>query len=191
MTSKKWIKKTQSPRSVASEAKAALQSLVKSAKVKPRHKWQDMADLISKGDGIMDATPWGFTVAEPDGSREVEVDGGWTEEHYQFLVPILSQVDEAQLNKAMIARAVLEAKLHGMGVKSQIQGSACLLRSTVSMKKTGYPSRWGQGVFCHRKGNGTSCGGLPPDYSTTGHRKKDKAVLGRRPRKALGRRPVD
>ena len=147
MTSKKWIKKTQSPRSVASEAKAALQSLVKSAKVKPRHKWQDMADLISKGDGIMDATPWGFTVAEPDGSREVEVDGGWTEEHYQFLVPILSQVDEAQLNKAMIARAVLEAKLHGMGVKSQIQGSACLLRSTVSMKKTGYPSRSGPGGY--------------------------------------------
>jgi hypothetical protein len=99
------------------KARSLLEALVKTAKVRPRHKWQDMADLICDCDGIMNATAAGFSVALPDGTREVEIEGGWTEEHYQFLAPFLSTLYEAQLNKNMIARAVLENILLRDGCK--------------------------------------------------------------------------
>jgi hypothetical protein len=104
-------------RSSAAKAKAALESLVKAASVKPRHKWLDTAELIRECDGIAGATATGFSVALPDGTRKVDVEGGWTEALYQFLAPFLSTLDEAQLNKAMMARAALESKLRRDGCK--------------------------------------------------------------------------
>jgi hypothetical protein len=110
MKSKARIKVTSSPRSLAADAKGLLASLVKSVpKEKPPHKWQHIGDLICECDGIMEATPLGFTVALADGGRrQVPLEGGWTEEHYRFLVPFLSSVSESQFSKAMIAQAVLE-----------------------------------------------------------------------------------
>jgi hypothetical protein len=55
------------------------------------------------------ASSSGFTVALADGgTRYVPIEGGWTEELYRFLDPVLSALEEANLNKAEIARAVLE-----------------------------------------------------------------------------------
>ena len=99
-----------------SEAERLLASLVKAAtRPKPRHKWQDMADLICAGDGIMEATDSGFTVALPDGRREFHVEGGWNEEHFTFLKPFLSALSEPQLNMAMIAQVVLAKHLRRGG----------------------------------------------------------------------------
>jgi hypothetical protein len=104
-------------RSSAAKAKAALESLVKTASVKPPHKWLHVAELIRDCDGIVGATATSFSVVLKDETRRVDVEDGWTEELYQFLGPILSKLDEAQLNKAMIARAVLESKLRRDGCK--------------------------------------------------------------------------
>jgi hypothetical protein len=104
-------------RSLVAKAKAVLEALVKAHKVRPRHKWQAMADLICDCGGIMKATAAGFSVALPGETREVEVEDGWTVELYQFLAPYLSTLDEAQLNRTMIARAVLEKELRRDGCK--------------------------------------------------------------------------
>jgi hypothetical protein len=83
-------------------AQTFLNSLLRSAKVKPRHEWQDLADLIGDCD-VLRINAWGLTVPLEDGTRTVAVPGGWTEEHYQFLAP-----DLEPWPKAMLARAVLE-----------------------------------------------------------------------------------
>jgi hypothetical protein len=56
---------------------------------------------------VVDVTSCGFTVALPEGRRQFNVEGGWNEEHYEFLKPFLSALSEPQLNMAMIAEAVL------------------------------------------------------------------------------------
>jgi hypothetical protein len=100
----------------ASEAAHLLASLMKAApRPEPRHKWQDMADLICAGDGITGATASGFTVALPDGRREFHVEGGWSEGHYTFLKPFLSALPEPQLNMAMIAQVILANHLRRRG----------------------------------------------------------------------------
>ena len=99
--------KKKSPKTIAEEAKAALASLIRSApKIVPRHKWQDLADAISESGGIMDASIWGFTVPLGDGYRKVEIEGGWTEEHYSFLRESLDQSEQAMAAKAVLDNAM-------------------------------------------------------------------------------------
>src|SRR5438046_1560760 len=100
----------------ATKAKAILESLVASATtVEAPHQWRDLADLISEHDGIMSTTSSTFTVAVPGGSLKKEIEGGWTEKHYEFLMPVLSAVSEPEFNKAMIAKAVLMSTLRQLG----------------------------------------------------------------------------
>jgi hypothetical protein len=100
-------------------------SLQRSAKVKPRHKWQDLADLIIEC-GIMDFSASGLTVPLADGSRKVHVDGGWTGAHYHFLAPLLEPWD-----KAGLARVVLEGELARAGCE-ELHTAWCLLRKNYS-----------------------------------------------------------
>lgn len=86
-----------------------LKSLLSSGKAKPRHKWQDLVDLILDH-GIMKISAKGLTIPLHNGSRYVNVDGGWTEEHYQLLASLLEPSDKARL-----ARAVLENELTRAG----------------------------------------------------------------------------
>jgi hypothetical protein len=100
----------------ANKAARLMASLVKAApKPKPRHKWQDVADLICAADGIMETTASSFTVTLPDGRRVVNVEGGWSEEHYTFLKSYLSTLSEPQLNMARIAHVVLANRLRQRG----------------------------------------------------------------------------
>jgi hypothetical protein len=99
---------------LAAKAKALLDSLPKPVP-RSRHKWQDMADAIQESDGLMDVSPMAFTVPNENGSRKFEVEGGWTEEHYEFLAPLLAGLSEGQLDKARLAEEVLKNKVRREG----------------------------------------------------------------------------
>jgi hypothetical protein len=88
-------------------ARALLKTLAASARAKPRHKWQDMAEAMWDW-GVLDITAWGVSVPLEDGSRTFEVE--WTEELYAFVSPPLEPWD-----KAMTAKAVLQHELHRAG----------------------------------------------------------------------------
>ena len=90
-------------------AKELLQSLVASAKVQYRHKWQDIADAIW-GCGIVNISARSVTVALEDGSRTYEIDGGWTKELYEFVAPPMEPWETA-----MMAKAVLQNQLRKAG----------------------------------------------------------------------------
>jgi hypothetical protein len=92
----------------AEGARALLKMLAASARAKPRHKWQDMAEAMWDW-GVLDITARGVTVPLEDGSRTFEVEG-WTEELYAFVSPPLEPWD-----KAMLAKAVLEDLLRRGG----------------------------------------------------------------------------
>jgi hypothetical protein len=92
----------------AKNAKALLEQLVRSApKTAPRHQWHDLAELIFDSGALLSATASTFTVATADGTLMKDIEDGWTEKHYQYLAPYLSATSEPELNKAMIAKAVL------------------------------------------------------------------------------------
>src|SRR5438046_3068446 len=123
----RWEKRMNAKKTAAN-AKAALAALIKSAPKKKqtsRHQWQEMADAICKCDGIMDASAWGFTVPLGDGCQEIEIDGGWTSEHYDFFKPYLSASSEPDLNLAMAAKAVLDNHLRREEAKNRTRRSGC------------------------------------------------------------------
>ena len=98
----------------ADTAKALLDSLPK-PNFQHHHKWQHMADAIAECDGLMDVTPTAFTVPDEHGSRKIEAEGGWTEEHYEFLAPLLAGLSEGQLDKARLAEMVLKNQVRRGG----------------------------------------------------------------------------
>src|SRR5690348_1813048 len=68
-----------------------------------QHPWQQWADLILNSAGVESATARGFTVRLADGSREVEFDGGLTEEHFSYFARLLDDWEQT-----LLARAVLD-----------------------------------------------------------------------------------
>ena len=100
---------TKSLKSKAADAQNLLKSLVASAKVKPRHKWQDIADAIWDY-GILEINAWSVTVPVPEGSLTFDVEGGWPEELYEFVAPKSPPCDKAEM-----AKAVLRNILHRWG----------------------------------------------------------------------------
>ena len=60
------------------------------------------ADLIVRSCGILTITEKGFVVVLADGSREVEFDGGLTEEHFLYFSPMLDDWDKAMFAKAVV-----------------------------------------------------------------------------------------
>lgn len=105
--------------SKSSKAKRLLDSLVTSSrKVKETHKWQDLADMIAESDGIFSITSHDVAVLLPDGYRQQkEIEGGWTEKHYEYLAPVLSGLWEPEWNKAMVAKEVLMTILRQLGCR--------------------------------------------------------------------------
>jgi hypothetical protein len=90
------------------EAVVLLQALVKSAKPQPRQKRDDEAELIQEH-GIREITPSGFTVPLEIGLQEIELDHGWTEEHYARFAPLLDPWERSRAAKFVLVKQLRRA----------------------------------------------------------------------------------
>src|SRR3979409_1378315 len=80
-----------------------LNDLLKTKRMTYPHPLEQWANLIRDNAGIIEANSQGFTVRLPEGSQQVEFDGGLTQEHYHYFCPLLDDEE-----KIMLAQAVLQ-----------------------------------------------------------------------------------
>jgi hypothetical protein len=71
----------------------------------PHHPLREYRDAL-KGDTLDEACSWGMYITTDLGRTEIRLDGGLTEEHYKYFVPVLTYEGRSRL-----AKGVLEKKM--------------------------------------------------------------------------------